>query len=277
MTTTTTPTSGAAIKRYKIGYHSDEWGVRSSTPSGIPDASGPWVRYEDHVTALKAAQPVVTSQPGVAYEALPDPWREKLAELAGQLEKCGVAWIIRTNGGTTYNVGRADGARVATSELRKVLNDELVNMLTAAPTHQPAPPQEVQEPVKLSDEQIKAHGDKASRMMARNLTRFDAACEVDKYLREQGAPGYYRHRMSIVLFGNDEGTEAARAPDTAPQPSPAAQGDALDAERYHYLRDVPMERWPAELLTAIRLQQNAKWDAAIDAARAAQEGKSHGN
>lgn len=88
---------------------------------------------------LHAAKQINAAQPGVAYEALPDPWREKLAELAGHLEKCGVAWMIRTNGGTTYNVGRADGARVATSEFRKVLNDELVNMLTAAPTHQPAP------------------------------------------------------------------------------------------------------------------------------------------
>ena len=43
-----------AIQRYKIGYHADEWGQRSSTPSGIPDASGSWVRYEDHVTALTA-------------------------------------------------------------------------------------------------------------------------------------------------------------------------------------------------------------------------------
>ena len=53
---TTTPTSGAAIQRYKIGYHPDEWGQRSSTPSGIPDASGSWVRYADHVTALAAGQ-----------------------------------------------------------------------------------------------------------------------------------------------------------------------------------------------------------------------------
>ena len=53
---TTTPTSGAAIQRYKIGYHADEWGQRSSTPSGIPDASGSWVRYADHVTALAAGQ-----------------------------------------------------------------------------------------------------------------------------------------------------------------------------------------------------------------------------
>ena len=53
---TTTHTSGAAIQRYKIGYHSDEWGQRSSTPSGIPDASGSWVRYEDHIAALAAGQ-----------------------------------------------------------------------------------------------------------------------------------------------------------------------------------------------------------------------------
>lgn len=50
-----TPTTaiGAAIQRYKIGYHSDEWGQRSSTPSGIPDASGSWVRYEDHAAELR--------------------------------------------------------------------------------------------------------------------------------------------------------------------------------------------------------------------------------
>ena len=56
MKVTPTPTSGAAIQRYKIGYHADEWGRRSSTPSGIPDASGSWVRYADHVTALAAGQ-----------------------------------------------------------------------------------------------------------------------------------------------------------------------------------------------------------------------------
>lgn len=60
---TTTHTSGAAIQRYKIGYHADEWGQRSSTPSGIPDASGSWVRYEDHVTALAAGQAVVPAGP----------------------------------------------------------------------------------------------------------------------------------------------------------------------------------------------------------------------
>ena len=59
---TPTPTSGAAIQRYKIGYHADEWGQRSSTPSGIPDASGSWVRYADHVTALAAGQATAPQQ-----------------------------------------------------------------------------------------------------------------------------------------------------------------------------------------------------------------------
>jgi len=67
---TTAPTSGAAIQRYKIGYHADEWGQRSSTPSGIPDASGSWVRYADHVTALAAGQATAAQQG--AYAALPE-------------------------------------------------------------------------------------------------------------------------------------------------------------------------------------------------------------
>ena len=71
---TTTPTCGAAIQRYKIGYHADEWGQRSSTPSGIPDASGSWVRYADHVTALAAGQATAAQQG--AYAALPESFLE---------------------------------------------------------------------------------------------------------------------------------------------------------------------------------------------------------
>ena len=48
--TATTPTGPVA--RYKIGYHSDEWGVRSLSPTGIYDDAGQWVRYEDHAAAL---------------------------------------------------------------------------------------------------------------------------------------------------------------------------------------------------------------------------------
>ena len=56
-------------------------------------------------------------------------------------------------------------------------------------------------------------------------------------------------------------------------PSPAAQGDVLDAARYRFLRD---GEWrDTDLEPFIRLQLNMLWDAKIDAARAAQEGKSH--
>lgn len=51
-----TPASIAPAPRYKIGYRTDEWGERSSTPGGIPDPAGAWVRYDDHAAALSAAQ-----------------------------------------------------------------------------------------------------------------------------------------------------------------------------------------------------------------------------
>ena len=82
--------SGAAIQRYKIGYHADEWGQRSSTPSGIPDASGSWVRYADHVNALAAGQATAAAaatQPAPATQQAGIPgnfithraaWREAL-------------------------------------------------------------------------------------------------------------------------------------------------------------------------------------------------------
>ena len=58
MTDTTPAPIGAPVPRYKIGYRSDEWGERSSTPGGIPDPAGAWVRYDDHAAALaSAAQP----------------------------------------------------------------------------------------------------------------------------------------------------------------------------------------------------------------------------
>lgn len=80
---TTTPTSGAAIQRYKIGYHADEWGQRSSTPSGIPDASGSWVRYADHVTALAAGQATAApAQPAAQHYG---PLRDADAEHGEQL------------------------------------------------------------------------------------------------------------------------------------------------------------------------------------------------
>ena len=87
--------------------------------------------------AALAAGQATAAQQGAAYAEMPYQWREKVAELADQLEKCGVAWI-RTNGGTTYNVGRNDGAKFAASELRKVLADETEHVALRA-SHGQAP------------------------------------------------------------------------------------------------------------------------------------------
>ena len=74
-----------AIQRYKIGYHSDEWGVRAAiSQSIIYDDAGPWVRYEDHVAALAAGQTAVQDdlitirKPTTSAEML---WLLKLAHL----------------------------------------------------------------------------------------------------------------------------------------------------------------------------------------------------
>ena len=67
----------------------------------------------------------------------------------------------------------------------------------------------------MTEEEISAYGFKASQMMSRDQSRFDAACELMRYLKEIHAPYYYLHRMSVVLHGNTEGTAASRAPDKA--------------------------------------------------------------
>ena len=67
---------------------------------------------------------------------------------------------------------------------------------------------------------------------------------------------------------------------TEPQPAPAAQEDALDAEvlrdaeRYRFIRDVP---YSDDVRSVLVHQQNAAMDRVIDAARAAQKGFNHDN
>ncbi|WP_343735294.1 hypothetical protein [Acidovorax sp.] len=70
------------IARYKIGYATDGWGMRSSTPSGIPDHAGAWVRYEDHVAALvEAQQPAPSAAAPVGEAPLPLLVRDIAADL----------------------------------------------------------------------------------------------------------------------------------------------------------------------------------------------------
>ena len=88
----------------------------------------------------------------------------------------------------------------------------------------------------------------------------DAAYLIGR-LREGSMP--YARVIEIIR----ERVDAAKAAIHAR----AAQGDALDAVRYRFLRD---GEWrDTDLEPFIRLQLNTLWDAKIDAARAAQEGK----
>ena len=90
---TTTPHGQVpAIQRYKIGYHSDEWGVRSLSPIGIYDDAGPWVLYKDHIAALRTQQqecgntpydegPFALAQPVAQQGAASEPTPPKSEEL----------------------------------------------------------------------------------------------------------------------------------------------------------------------------------------------------
>ena len=81
---TTTPHGQVpTIQRYKIGYHSDEWGVRSNTPGGIPDPAGSWVLYEDHLAALVEAQQPTHAQAGAA--PLSDAQWQRIADLTDSI------------------------------------------------------------------------------------------------------------------------------------------------------------------------------------------------
>lgn len=90
---------------------------------------------------------------------------------------------------------------------------------------------------------------------------------------ERGGPFWHGWALREAFVAGAEWQEGRKRP-AAPQPSPASQGDALDAARYRYLRDGDW-REHEKLESVIRLQLNTLWDETIDAARAAQEGKSH--
>lgn len=79
--------------------------------------------------------------------------------------------------------------------------------------------------------------------------------------------------------------ESLRAALATPQPAPASQGDALDAARYRWLRERMLGidfDWNESGITALSFEMpdgcayGGCCNQNIDAARAAQEGKSHG-
>lgn len=147
--------------------------------------------------------------------------------------------------------------------------DDAIAMLAAAPTTQPAPQQEPSYiSVQLAEMVLSdcGHSSNYTPLLDRVAARIDA--HVERRLDEFRSCLEYK---------------------PAPQPSPAAQGDALDAARWHWLSEHIQVAWNEGKFTSLvrivseqhRQSLNASVDRMMagdwsDADRAAQEGKSNG-
>lgn len=294
MTKDTNIAGGTAIKRYKIGYHTDEWGVRSSTPGGITDPSGQWVLYKDHIAAL-ASHGQAPAKQGHEWGCLANafgpctcgqtPAQAAPAAAAGtsefpheQMDVMALARykvmpshesmlhrhvVVAGDGSQQLYIGReVECENMARKFAGAFLDGAFAfhSMLAAAPTTQPAPQQEPSHTaVQLAELVLSdcGHSSNYTPLLDRVAARIDA--HVERRLDE--------------LRGCLESKPA-------PQPSPASQGDALDAARYRWLRDsTEWEPFDSAWLNKHDIYgcPTLAMDVAIDAARAAQEGKSHDN
>ena len=187
-----------AIQRYKIGYASDEWGMGSSTPSGIKDQAGPWVRYEDHADLVAAIRTQRPAPSGATYkDSTPG---LHVGDSAFE------SWY------SAYNPAHKADKQRARDAYAAGMGDPLV---TASPAPQPAPATQ-QAGDALSD---------AVRVPLDSL-HADAAYLIGR-LREGSMP--YARVIEIIRERIDAAKAAIRAR--------AEQGDALDAARYRFLRD----------------------------------------
>lgn len=76
--------ANVALPRYKIGFGSDEWGWRDSTPSGIPSPDGAWARFED-------AQVLQTGYASARLEI--ESLKARAQELVAQLDAVGAGGV----------------------------------------------------------------------------------------------------------------------------------------------------------------------------------------
>ena len=217
MTNDTTPAPiGAPVPRYKIGYRSDEWGERSSTPGGIPDPAGAWVRYDDHAAALaSAAQPAdVDADRAMRVQAAP-------AAVAGPKEA--VAYLDIGEGGYLDL-----GSDLSDEALRKLPKGRHMLAIVgtygvdgyvpvAAPTAQPSPAAQgdaLNNTVRVPLDSL--HADAAYLIGRLQLDTMDGARVVE----------IIRERIQAA-----KAALAAQAQEAAP----AAQGDALPREDFAWM------------------------------------------
>jgi len=139
MSTDTTPTSIEALApRYKIGYRTDEWGERSSTPGGIPDPAGAWVRYDDHAAALARAAHAAAPKAAPAAVASPlTKLQRKAIAVCFTSDKVSVSEVQRK-----LSISYADAQTLCQSIVDLGLTDELElapSLKRGAPAPHPAP------------------------------------------------------------------------------------------------------------------------------------------
>ena len=242
------PEALRSIQRFEVVDRIDDKHV----PAVIPKPHGPWVRYEDHVTALKAAQPAA-QQPGAAYAALSDV--DSLAQ----------------------EIRRVDGAhRLGAGALAEALMPFLRASHGQAPAQ--AAPAAVAGPSDDETQKLPGIVDKALNELAGFV----------KFL--ETANGSWDSRTAKNALRDIEWF-ARRKLAAAPQPSPTAQAadsvqedaarlDFLIEQRAYVVSDP--DACPGYWLHFVHKETGKCWvqgdehptpRAAIDAARAAQGGK----
>lgn len=315
---TTQPTGAAElpqalrpIQRYKIGYHSDEWGVRSLSPSGIYDDAGPWVRYEDHaavITALRAYCQELEAQ--VILDCMTHGQQSaEIEHVVGDVSKNGAEsnmaqqpapsaahvvadaladsqYLAGVSAG--WNAANADDPNSALQKLHESRAGYLKPLSAArAPAESVPVVEREQERIAFKD----AH---------RHL-------ELDEVPDAWGRPMFKHSHIEASWLGWIARASHGQAPAGAPEPTerqileaafapaqPAAQPSRFGSPELQAMiiaRCVEKDRagsvledaaryrflrdgeWrDTDLEPFIRLQLNTLWDAKIDAARAAQEG-----
>jgi len=312
---TTNPTSGAAdlpealrsIQRFEVVDCIDDKHV----PAVIPKPHGPWVRYEDHVTALKAAQPVVTPQPGAAYAELPDSLicavDQWFADNIKDSDGCttqDVRELAEIFYGVTHEGGResVDDALAIVKSLgpgiggindtyaRQVLLAEEVERLRGQATNAKNTGE-----LLMGLAVIRELTGTQQKGLEETIEAVRAAVNAQKHppapaTQQAGVALSDDLRDRLVAISEaiaDQDDRAAQAMLReilkAPQPSPAAQGDALPREDFAWLvvqeacETEPADEDDPECVRILRRDLKSSVLAAflrLDAARAAQEGKS---
>lgn len=250
------------VPRYKIGYLTDQWGERSSTPGGIPDPAGDWVRYDDHVATLaSAAQPTSIGGralrmvlQGMRHPAYP-PYVNQFADAienalaisaqpaaapAAVAHQGVVAWPVmppsKGQSPVLFEDGYAEGWAKCLEACRAAL--------ATAPTTQSAPQPAVQQ----GDDFWPVDGNASRKQLIKQIGQMNYRLTA---LRQQNAGLVARVQRQA---------EALRNPQSAA--APAAQGEALTDT---YIQQVP------DKCDRI-VWRGSYYHLPINAARAAKEG-----